>query len=118
MYSGVDYVREICQQRKIAVSTLEKECGFANGYLNPKKLKKIPYDRAVKIAKYLNISVDVLLPDLELEKTPTIAKEDLQAAFWGGEKDLTQEDMDAMWADVENFAAFVAQKRRQEKKND
>ena len=32
-----------------------------------------------------------------------------------GEKDLTQEDLDAMWDDVERFAAFVAQKRREEK---
>lgn len=46
--------------------------------------------------------------------TPT-PKEALQAAFWGGEKDLTQEDLDAMWDDVERFAAFVAQKRREEK---
>ena len=30
-------------------------------------------------------------------------------------KDLTQEDLDAMWDDVERFAAFVAQKRREEK---
>lgn len=42
-------------------------------------------------------------------------RENLQAAFWGGEKDLTQEDLDAMWDDVERFAAFVAQKRREEK---
>ena len=46
--------------------------------------------------------------------TPT-PQEALQAAFWGGEKDLTQEDLDAMWDDVERFAAFVAQKRREEK---
>ena len=45
-------------------------------------------------------------------------KEDLQAAFWGGEKDLSQEELDAMWNDVERFAAFLAEKKRQEKKND
>lgn len=48
----------------------------------------------------------------------TNTKEDLQAAFWGGEKDLSQEELDAMWNDVERFAAFLAEKKRQEKKND
>ena len=38
------------------------------------------------------------------------------AAFWGGDKDLSPEDMDAMWQDVENFAAFVAQKKKEEKR--
>lgn len=61
MFNSVEYVREICQQRKIPVSSLEKECGFANGYLNPKKLKKIPYDRALKIGKYLSIPVEYLM---------------------------------------------------------
>ena len=45
------------------------------------------------------------------------SKAEIQAAFWGGEKDLTDEDKDAMWADVERFAQFLAEKRRQEKKN-
>lgn len=47
------------------------------------------------------------------------ASEDtIKAAFWGGDKDLSAEDMDAMWADVKNFAAFVAQRKKQEKKRD
>ena len=37
------------------------------------------------------------------------------AAFWGGDQDLTEEDKKAMWADVKNFAAFVAQQKKQEK---
>ena len=47
----------------------------------------------------------------------TNSKENLQAAFWGGEKDLSQEDLDDMWNDVERFAAFLAEKKRQEKKD-
>lgn len=71
MFNGVEYVREICKQRKIAISTLEKECGFANGYLNPKKMTKLPYDRAIIIAKYLDLSVDYLLTGEEKEGTET-----------------------------------------------
>lgn len=52
MTVGVEYVREICKENKIAVSVLEKECGFSNGYLNPKKACKIPYERALIILNY------------------------------------------------------------------
>ena len=45
-------------------------------------------------------------------------KSSMMAAFWGGEKDLSQEELDAMWNDVERFAAFLAEKKRQEKQND
>ena len=61
MFNGVEYVRKLCKDRKIAVSKLERDCGFSNGYLNPKKVSKIPYERAVRIAKYLNVNVDDIL---------------------------------------------------------
>jgi len=61
MTTGVLYVREVCRESKIPVSTLEKECGFSNGYLNPKKQIKIPYDRAMQISTFFkgnNVYVD------------------------------------------------------------
>lgn len=61
MLSGVEYVRDVCRRRKIPISTLEKDCGFANGYLNPKKVTKIPYDRAVLIADRLDVDVNNIL---------------------------------------------------------
>lgn len=61
MFNGVEYVRKICKDKKIAISKLEKDCGFSNGYLNPKKVSKIPYDRATLIAEYLNIDVKDIL---------------------------------------------------------
>ena len=57
----VEQVRSICRERGIAVSQLERECGFSNGYLNPKKLHKLPYDRAVRVAEYLDLPVQSLL---------------------------------------------------------
>ncbi|WP_024347999.1 hypothetical protein [Lacrimispora indolis] len=84
MVSGVEYVRDICKKRKIAISTLEKECGFANGYLNPKKVTKIPYDRAVLISNYLNVDINNILgvetpakeePELNVRDRRDIAKD-------------------------------------------
>lgn len=48
----------------------------------------------------------------------TISEDDIKAAFWGGDKDLSQEDQDAMWGDVKRFAAFLAQQKKQEKRHD
>lgn len=53
MPTGIEYVRKLCKDNKIAISTLEKECGFSNGYLNPKKASKIPYERALIIIEFM-----------------------------------------------------------------
>lgn len=76
MTTGVEYVRNICKARKIPISTLEKACGFSNGYLNPKKLNKIPYDRALIIADYLNIDVQNILGSPGTESTPELTDRD------------------------------------------
>ena len=75
----------------------------------------------VKLAEIFGVSADYLLGRTDQKETPTpagehrVEKQDLMAAFWGGDKDLSPEDMDAMWNDVENFAAFVAEKKKREK---
>ena len=71
MFNSVEYVRQVCKERKIAVSQLEKDCGFANGYLNPRKISKISYDRAVIIARYLGISAEDILNGPDSKKAPT-----------------------------------------------
>ena len=69
MFNSVEYVRSVCKQRNIPISKLEKDCGCGNGYLNPKKLKFIPYERAVIIADYLGLSTEFLMTG-KSEKTP------------------------------------------------
>lgn len=51
-------------------------------------------------------------------RADAVSEDDLKAAFWGGDKDLSPEDLDAMWGDVKRFAAFIAQQKRQEKQQD
>lgn len=87
------------------------------------------YATTLKLADFFHVSVDYLLGQTDQKNgsviqnaaptsVPPASRENLQAAFWGGEKDLTQKDLDDMWNDVERFAAFLAEKKRQEKKDD
>lgn len=120
MFNSVQYVRNLCQERNIAISTLERECGFANGYLHPKKLKKIPYDRALLIADYLNIPVSSIYDGPQTEKAPIDTderkyKDDeiMFALSRGGEAEITE----AMYEEVKNFAAYIAQREAAKNKD-
>lgn len=111
MFDSVQYVRDICKQRKIPISQLEKDCGFSNGYLNPKKMSKIPYDRAQVIAEYLGISLNLIMSGEETEKAPAKSgerdgSEIMFALSRGGEKEITDE----MFEEVKRFAAYIAQR--------
>ena len=112
MFNSVEYVRSICHQRRIPVSTLEKACGFSNGYLNPKKMARIPYDRAVLIGQYLDIPAEQILtgeaPEAPLKRT-TVTDEDIKFALFGGDGDIT----DSMYEEVKRFAAFLKQREAQ-----
>lgn len=118
MFNSVQYVRDLCKKRKIAISQLEKDCGFANGYLNPKKISKIAYDRAIVIADYLNIPVDEILHGPDAKKAPaesgkrSVSDDEIKFALFGGDGEIT----DAMYDEVLRFAAFVKQREAEKKK--
>lgn len=52
----VERIKSILKERKIAVSKLERECGFANGYISQLRKGSIPDDRLKIIADYLEVS--------------------------------------------------------------
>lgn len=74
----VDKVIEICEKRGIAISQLEKDCGFGNAYISGLK-KSLPSDRLYKISKYLDVPITYFLEDdcstLESEN-PILSKMD------------------------------------------
>lgn len=120
MFNSVQYVRDICKQRGIAISQLEKDCGFSNGYLNPKKMTKLPYDRAQTIAEYLGISAEVILTGEETEKAPagdgkrSVSDDDIKFALFRGREEIT----DAMYEEVLNFAEYVARREEEKKRKE
>jgi len=74
MGTTIERIREICKERGIAISALEKALGYSNGYLNPKKAKDVSGSRLVEIAEYLGVSVSRLLG--EEEKSAALPEED------------------------------------------
>lgn len=61
----VELIKKICKERKIPISRLERECNFANGYINGLKKQTVRADRLQKIADYLDVSVEYLLTGSE-----------------------------------------------------
>ena len=52
----VERIKNVCKERKIAISKLEKDCGFANGYIGQLKKGTMPDDRLNIVADYLKVS--------------------------------------------------------------
>lgn len=114
MFNSVQYVRDLCKVRKIPISQLEKDCGFSNGYLNPKKMTRIPYDRARIIGQYLGVSVSSILgeePPAPAEPERTLSDAELKFALWGDCQDMDENDL----ADVRRYAAFVRERKQDQK---
>jgi transcriptional regulator with XRE-family HTH domain len=88
----VERIKTICKERKIAISTLEKACGFANGYIGQLKKGSVPDDRLIKIADYLNVSRDFLMTGEEISITDDMVGEHIELISLY--ENLTQEQKD------------------------
>lgn len=56
----VEKIVEICKNRKIAISRLEKACGFSNGYIRGLKRGDMPSNKLAKVADFLGVSTEYL----------------------------------------------------------
>lgn len=77
---SVELVKQICKTRKIPISKLEKDCGFANGYIRKLKEGKFPSDRLLIIANYLNLSTEYLLTGNDNSESALTAKDNRDIA--------------------------------------
>lgn len=115
--NSVERVKAICKERKIAISKLERDLGYANGYIGQLRKGTFPADRLSDIAAYLSVSPDYLLFGKENKKAPTDVGEremsdaELKFALWGDCEDVSDEDL----ADVRRYAAFVRERKKDQK---
>ena len=66
--NSVERVKAVCKERKIPISKIERDLGYANGYIGQLKKGVFPADRLRDIAEYLGVSTEYLLNGNE-EKT-------------------------------------------------
>lgn len=112
--NGVDRVKAICKERKIPISKLERDLGYANGYIGQLRKGVFPSDRLMEIANYLSVSHTYILTGERTEKAPavtskrSVSDDDIMFALWGDADDMSQDDLD----DVKRYAAFVRERKR------
>lgn len=111
--NSVERVKAICAERKIPISRLERNLGYANGYIGQLRKGVLPDDRLSEIAKYLEVSTDYLMTGEKTEK-PAAQSDELDKqlsgidfALYGEVKDLTDDQK----RDIIQFAKFIKQKK-------
>lgn len=65
--NSVERVKTLCKERKIPISKLERDLGFANGYISQLRKGVFPSDRLKDIATYFNVSLEYLMTGEEKE---------------------------------------------------
>jgi len=113
--NSVERVRAICKERKIPISKLERDLGFANGYIGQLKKGEFPSQRLYAIAEYLGLTPAYLVSGEDAKNAPTererVSDEDIKFALFGGDGEIT----DAMFEEVRAFAAFVKEREARKK---
>lgn len=118
--NGVDRVKAICKERKIPISKLERDLGYANGYIGQLRKGVFPSDRLMEIAEYLSVSHTYILTGEQIEKAPTnsgehsVSDKEIKFALFRGREDIT----DAMYEEVLSFAEYVARREEERKRKE
>ena len=99
--NGVDRVKAICKERKIPISKLERDLGYANGYIGQLRKGVFPSDRLMEIAEYLSVSHTYILTGEQIEKASTENGErdildDVDVAFYGDFKELNDDEKETV----------------------
>lgn len=77
--NSVERVKHLCKQRKIPISRLEKDLGFANGYIGQLRKGTFPDDRLLKIAEYLNVSASYIMGTNDKSQTNIMDRDTISA---------------------------------------
>ncbi len=63
--NSVERVKKICKSRHIPIYKLERDLGYANGYIGQLKKGVFPMNRHLEIARYLGVSPEYLATGVE-----------------------------------------------------
>lgn len=82
---SVEVLFALCKERNIAISRVEKDLGYGNGYFRSLKKKEVPGNRLKEVADYFGVSVDYFLYGKEKTATPEgsgISEKDVKLLAW------------------------------------
>ena len=114
--TSVEKVLNALKERNIAVSRIERDLGFGNGYIRQLKKGTMPIERLVSVASYLDMSINDLMSDgsvplLEMKEAAT-PKDDgalLRFALYGDPaEEITDDDIER----VLDYARYIREKRK------
>lgn len=115
----------LCNQKCVKPSRAASDCGInRSNVTNWKTGGYTPRGDALqRLADYFGVTTDYLLTGEQKEKAPALTEKDerrigddeIKAAFWGGEKDLSPQELDELWDDVKEYAAYKAAQKRNKK---
>lgn len=52
-------IKELCKTKGIALSALEKELGWGNGYIS--KVKQFPFERVLEVSQYFGVPIEYFI---------------------------------------------------------
>lgn len=111
--NSVERIKTICKERKIPISKLEKDLGFANAYISQLRKGVLPTERLLAVAQYLSVSPDYLLNGEENKKAPTLSGErkdvldEIDIAFYDEFKELDEDQK----ATIRDMVAVMRQRK-------
>lgn len=109
--NSVDIVKKLCRENGISVAKLERELGFANGYIRGLKKGVFPSDRLEKIAKFFDVPLEYLYgnSDVRLDEDTVISDMTAFAAYLkqlGWNVSLATEDGEDYYG-IDNGQVFI-----------
>ena len=112
-------IREARKTRKLTMKQLGELVGAAESSISQYETGKRQPDNEMllKMAEALETTVGYLL-GAETEKAPagegerTITENDIKAAFWGGERDLSPDEIDDLWEDARSYIAYKTEQMK------
>lgn len=78
--NAVERIKELCKKKGIAISKLERDCGFSNGYISQLRKGTMPYERLITVAEYFGVSPDYLMSGDNVDYTIRYDKDTLDIA--------------------------------------
>lgn len=115
---------ELCESKGVSGYRMCKDCKLSPSTMTDLKAgrkKTLNAESASRVAEYFGVSVAYLYGK-ETKKAPAVEGErvmtddDIKSAFWGGEKDLSPDEINELWADARAYIAFKTEQAKKKRR--